>query len=291
MGHEFVGEIVELGSAPGGLSKGQRVLSPFTTSCGDCDFCRIGLTSRCVSGELFGWVQEGRGLQGGQAEYVRVPLAGSTLVSIPEDVDHDAALLLGDVFSTGWFCAEQAALQPGSVCAVVGCGPVGLCAVMAANEMKAQRIFALDRVPERLALAQRLGAEPIDIEREDPAAVLREATGGRGADAVLEVVGSAAAHRLAMNLVRPGGTLSVVGVHTEDTFSFSPAEAYDKNLTYRVGRCPARRLAAELLPLVRRRNFDFTPILSHRLGLDDGVEAYRVFDEKLDGCIKIALIP
>jgi threonine dehydrogenase-like Zn-dependent dehydrogenase len=291
MGHEFVGEIVELGSTPAGLSKGERVLSPFTTSCGACDFCRIGLTSRCVSGELFGWVQEGRGLQGGQAEYVRVPLAGSTLVPIPEGVDDDAALMLGDVFSTGWFCAEQAAFEPGSICVVVGCGPVGLCAVMAASELKAQRIFALDRVPERLALARRLGAEPVDIERDDPMSVLQEATAGRGADAVLEVVGSAAALRTAMDLVRPGGTLSVVGVHTEGTFSFSPAEAYDKNLTYRVGRCPARRLASELLPLVQRRDFDFAAILSHRLGLDDGVEAYRVFDEKLDGCIKVALIP
>jgi len=291
MGHEFVGEIVALGGAPGGLSKGDRVLSAFSTSCGDCAFCRIGLTSRCVSGELFGWVQEGRGLQGGQAEYVRVPLACSTLVSIPDGVDNDAALLLGDVFSTGWFCAEQAAIHPGSVCVIVGCGPVGLCAVMAASEMKAQRIFALDRVPERLALAQRLGAETVDIERDDPLAVVREATAGRGADAVLEVVGSSAAHRVAMDLVRPGGTLSVVGVHTENTFSFSPVEAYDKNLTYRVGRCPARRLASELLPLVQRRDFDFGAILSHRLGLDDGAEAYRIFDQKLDGCIKVSLIP
>ena len=291
MGHEFVGEILELGSAPGDLARGERVLSPFTTSCGNCPPCRIGLTSRCVSGELFGWVQEGRGLQGGQAEYVRVPLAASTLVPIPDGVDNDAALLLGDVFSTGWFCAEQAALQPGSICAVVGCGPVGLCAVMAASEMNAQRIFALDRVPERLALAQRLGATAVDIERDDPVAVLREATAGLGADAVMEVVGSAAAHRLALDLVRPGGTLSVVGVHTEDTFSFSPVEAYDKNLTYRVGRCPARRLATELLPLVQRREFDFSAILSHRLALEDGVEAYRVFDEKLDGCIKVSLIP
>jgi len=291
MGHEFVGEIVALGSAPGGLSTGDRVLSPFTTSCGACEPCRRGLTSRCINGQLFGWVQEGHGLQGGQAQYVRVPLAGSTLVSIPDGVGDDAALLLGDVFSTGWFCAEQAALRPGSICAVVGCGPVGLCAVMAASEMKAQRIFALDRVPERLALARRLGAEPIDIERDDPVAVLRDATGGHGADAVLEVVGSSGAHRAAMDLVRAGGTLSVVGVHTGESFGFSPTEAYDKNLTYRVGRCPARRLASELLPLVQSRNFDFAAVVSHRLALDEGVEAYRIFDEKIDGCIKVSLIP
>ncbi len=291
MGHEFVGKIVALGPSAGTLSEGDRILSPFTTNCGACEPCRLGLTSRCKNGALFGWVEGGRGLHGGQAEYVRVPLAGSTLVRIPDGVTDDAGLLLGDVFSTGWFCAEQAGLEPGCVCVVVGCGPVGLCAVLAAIEMKAGRVFALDRVPERLALARRFGAEPLNIDHDDPLATLREATGGLGADAVLEVVGNASAHRTAMDLVRPGGTVSVVGVHTEATFSFSPSEAYDKNLTYRVGRCPARRLAAELLPLVQRRDFDFAAILSHRLPLDEGVEAYRVFDEKLDGCIKVSLIP
>ncbi len=291
MGHEFVGEVVALGDETAGLSEGQRVLSPFTTSCGACAACRSGLTSRCASGQLFGWVRQGRGLHGGQAELVRVPLAVSTLVPIPEGIDDDAALLLGDVFSTGWFCAEQAGIRPGSVCAVVGCGPVGLCAVMAAAEMGAATVYALDRVAERLELARRLGAEALDVERDDAVAAVKEATSGRGADAVLEVVGNAAAHRVALDLLRPGGTLSVVGVHNEESFSFSPAEAYDKNLTYRVGRCPARRLAEELLPLVRRRKFEFGAILSHRLPLDQGVEAYRMFDEKLDGCIKVSLIP
>ena len=291
MGHEFVGEIVELGADVEGLCKGERVLSPFTTNCGRCDYCRSGLTSRCVSGQLFGWVQGGDGLQGGQAEYVRVPLAGSTLVPVPNGVDDDVALLLGDVFSTGYFCAEQAALRPGSVCAIVGCGPVGLCAVIAARELNAGLIFALDRVPERLALAERWGATPIDIGSEDAVAVVREATSGHGADAVLEVVGNPAAHRTAIDLVRPGGTVSVVGVHNEGNFSFSPSEAYDKNLTYRVGRCPARRLASELIPLVRDKDLDLGSILSHRLPLDAGVEGYRIFDKKLEGCVKVALIP
>lgn len=291
MGHEFVGEVLEIGSDTGALSPGDRVLSPFTTSCGDCGFCRIGLTSRCTTGQLFGWVEQGRGLHGGQAEFVRVPLAASTLVPVPEDVDDDAALLLGDVLGTGFFCAEQASLQADDVCAVVGCGPVGLCAVIGARESGASRVFALDRVPERLALAERFGAVALNVDEDDALAAVRDATEGRGADAVLEVVGSASAHRVALDLLRPGGTLSVVGVHNEGSFSFSPAEAYDKNLTYRVGRCPARWMAGRLLPLVRSKDLQLSSILTHRFSLDDGVEAYRIFDEKLDGCVKTVLKP
>ena len=291
MGHEFVGEVVELGSEPGTLRRGQRVLSPFTTSCGRCDFCRLGLTSRCVSGRLFGWVEKGCGLQGGQAEFVRVPLAASTLLPVPTDVDDNTALLLGDVLSTGFFCAEQAGIEAGDVVAVVGCGPVGLCAVIGAREAGAGSIWALDRIPERLALARGFGARPVDVDAVDPREILRETTSGRGVDAVLEVVGSPSAHRLALDLLRPGGTLSVVGVHNEETFSFSPAEAYDKNLTYRVGRCPARRMAEQLLPLVQSKDLGLSAILTHRLPLEDGAEAYRLFDEKLDGCVKTVLEP
>jgi threonine dehydrogenase-like Zn-dependent dehydrogenase len=290
MGHEFVGEVLETGSDAAGLSPGDRVLSPFTTSCGECGFCRIGLTSRCTRGQLFGWVAQGHGLHGGQAEYVRVPLATSTLVAVPEDVDDDVALLLGDVLGTGFFCAEQAALRADDVCVVVGCGPVGLCAVLGARESGAARVFALDRVPERLALAERFGATALNVD-DDALAAVGEATDGRGADAVLEVVGSAAAHRLALDLLRPGGTLSVVGVHNESSFSFSPSEAYDKNLTYRVGRCPAHAMAVRLLPLVRAKDLELGSILTHRFSLDDGVEAYRIFDQKLDGCIKTVLKP
>lgn len=291
MGHEFVGEVVELGSDPAGRVVGERVLSPFTTSCGNCDFCRIGLTSRCVSGQLFGWVEQGRGLNGGQAEYVRVPLAGSTLLPVPDDVDDDTALLLGDVLGTGFFCAEQATLVAASVCAVIGCGPVGLCAVIGAREAGVERVYALDRVPERLALAVRFGALALNVDRDDPLEILRGATSGRGADAVLEVVGNASAQRMALDLLRPGGTLSVVGVHSDSSFSFSPGEAYDKNLTYRVGRCPAHRMARQLLPLVRAKDLGLASILTHRFALDEGVEAYRIFDEKLDGCIKTVLQP
>jgi len=291
MGHEFVGEILEVGNGVKRLRPGTRVLSPFTTNCGRCFYCTRGLTSRCPSGALFGWVEGDRGLHGGQAEFVRVPLADSTLLELPEEVSADAGLLLGDVFSTGYYCASQTNVEAAGTYAVVGCGPVGLSAILALGHLGARHVFAFDSVPARLELAQRLGAQPLDYRADDSVAAVLAATEGRGADGVLELVGNHAAHRLAVDLVRPGGTISVVGVHNEAQFAFSPAEAYDKNLSYRVGRCPARHIAERLLPLVAEGRFDLSPLISHRWELSRGVEAYRVFDEKLDNCIKIALVP
>jgi threonine dehydrogenase-like Zn-dependent dehydrogenase len=291
MGHEFVGEIVEVGGDVIGLRKGDRVFSPFTTSCGECYYCVSGLTSRCPQGQLFGWVGRGEGLHGGQAEYVRVPMASSTLMKLPDGLSAEQALLLGDIYSTGFFCAEMAGVQPGGVYAVVGCGPVGALAVLAARQLGAEMIYALDTVPERLALAQRVCAVPLDVGREDPVQVLHEATDGRGADGVLEAVGSFEAERLAIELVRPGGTVSVVGVHSHETIAFSPAEAYDKNLTFRVGRCPARAYMERLAPMILESDPGITQVISHRLPLAEGEDAYRLFDEKRDGCTKVVLIP
>jgi len=289
MGHEFLGEVVEVGKGVKGLKPGDLVVSPFTTSCGGCFYCRKGLTCRCTQGQLFGWVEKGRGLEGAQAEYVRVPLADSTLVKVPADVDVETALFLGDILATGFFCADMAEAGPGGVYAVVGCGPVGLFAVLGARDRGAEQVFAVDVLPERLALAGRFGATPIDAREADPRDVVREATDGRGADAVLEVVGSPEATRLAFDLVRPGGIVSAVGVHTEAEFAFSPVEAYDKNLTYRAGRCPARAYIERLLPLVREKKYDFASIVSHRLPLADAVRGYSLFERKLEGCTKVVL--
>jgi threonine dehydrogenase-like Zn-dependent dehydrogenase len=291
MGHEFVGEVVEVGPGVEHIARGSRVLSPFTTSCGQCFYCRRGLTARCAHGALYGWVQDGSGLEGAQAEYIRVPLADGTLVEIPETVPDEEALLLGDVLSTGYFCARQAEVNSEGVYAVVGCGPVGLMACVGAHELGARTVYAIDSVPERLALAARFGAIPINFETSDPVGTLRDATDGRGADAVLEVVGSPAASRLAMDLLRPGGTLSIVGVHTEEHFSISPVEAYDKNLTLRIGRCPARAVLAELLPMVEQRKYDLGAVFSHRLPLSEGARGYEIFDRKQDGCTKVLLTP
>lgn len=291
MGHEFVGEIVALGGECGKLTVGDRVLCPFTTSCGECRQCRSALTARCERGQLFGWVAAGRGLHGAQAELVRVPLASGTLVAIPEGVSDDVALLLGDVLTTGYYCAKRADLTPDGTHVVLGCGPVGLMAVVGAGELGARRILAVDRIPERLKLAETFGAETIDYGKTDAVARVMELTSGLGADTVMEAVGSPQATRLAVDLVRPGGTISVVGVHCEQSFAFSPIEAYDKNLTYRIGRCPARALLDELLPLARSGRHDFSAIFSHRLPLSQGIRAYEMFDSKSDGCTKAILDP
>ncbi len=290
MGHEFVGEVVEVG-AEAGLSRGDRVYAPFTTNCGHCHFCRVGLTSRCPEGQLFGWVGGGAGLHGGQAELVRVPMADTTLLQVPEGLSDEEALLLGDIFSTGYFCAENAGIAPRGVYAVVGCGPVGILAVIAARHLGAEMVYAVDAIPERLALAQEAGAVPIDFTVENPAMLLHEVTEGLGADAVMEAVGSFAAERLAIEMVRPGGTISVVGVHCDEKFAFSPTEAYDKNLTYKVGRCPARTYMERLAPVVRDSDLGIDRVISHRQPLADGADAYRMFDEKLDGCTKVVLTP
>jgi threonine dehydrogenase-like Zn-dependent dehydrogenase len=291
MGHEFVGEVVETGAEVRGLCRGDRVLSPFTTSCGRCFYCRRGLTARCLEGGLFGWVQDGHGLQGAQAEFVRVPLADGTLVRVPDGVGDEEALLLGDVLSTGYFCARQAGVKAGGIYVVVGCGPVGLMAIVGARELGASTVYAVDSISARLALAAGFGASPIDRSAADPAAIVRESTDGRGADAVLEAVGSPQATRLAMDVLRPGGTLSIVGVHNETAFSISPTEAYDKNLTLRIGRCPARAVLEELIPIVQQGKYDLTSIVSHRLPLESGARGYDIFDRKRDDCTKVVLTP
>ena len=158
MGHEFTGEIVETGKSVKNFIKGEHVVSPFTTNCGQCYFCDIGLTARCINGQLFGWVEVGIGLHGAQAEYVRVPYADSTLVNIPGTLDPKHALLAGDILSTGYFCADNAEIKPGGLYVVIGCGPVGLLTIMSAFEQGAQHIVAIDTIPERLEMANRLGA-------------------------------------------------------------------------------------------------------------------------------------
>jgi threonine dehydrogenase-like Zn-dependent dehydrogenase len=288
MGHEFVGRVERVGGAVRGISPGDRVASPFSTSCGACYFCTRGLSSRCTEGRLFGWVERGVGLQGGQAPRVRVPFADTTLFPLPDDLDLPEALLLCDVLPTGYYCARMAQVDEGGTFAVIGAGPVGLMAVLAARERGARRLYAIDTIEARLARAEALGAIPIDAGSADPRVTVRGATDGRGADAVMEAVGSAAAGRLAFDLVRPGGIVATVGVHHDRGFPFSPAEAYDRNLTWKIGRCPARSLMPELVPLARARRRELAALITHRLPLARGAEGYRLFEARADGCLKVA---
>lgn len=291
LGHEFVGRVVEVGDAVTSVAPGDRVVAPFTTSCGTCPPCRSGLTARCDRGSLFGWVEGGEGLQGAQAQRVRVPLADGTLVAVPPDLDDDAlALLAGDILATALFGAELARVEPGRVVAVVGCGPVGLMAVRAAVYRGAAAVVAVDRVASRLALAEAFGARAVHLD-DDPRGAVAAVSDGRGAHAAIEAVGSAEATRTAADLVRPGAVLAAVGVHTEPHLALTPGEIYDRNLTYAAGRCPARRLLPEALELARRDAVHLAPLITHRLPLDDGPAAYEAFGARREGWGKVVFTP
>lgn len=291
MGHEFTGEVVAVGKDVKVMRTGDLVMSPFTTNCGNCFYCNIGLTCRCIRGKLYGWRENENGLHGGQAEYVRVPMADSTLMKIPEGVSTEEALFLGDILSTGFFCARQAEIKPNNTYVVVGCGPVGLMAILGALEYGAEKVFAIDTVAERLERAKQFGAIALNASKENPLEIIRMANEGRGADAVLEAVGNSNTNRLAYELVRPGGIISAVGVCTDAHLAFSPTQAYDKNLTYKVGRCPARFMMNDLVPVVQKRKYDFTSIITHRLTLAEGSVGYDIFANKKDNSLKVVLKP
>ena len=291
IGHELVGTIVETGKAVKNFHIGSRVLSPFTTSCGECFYCRIGLTCRCEKGSLYGWVHNGYGLHGAQAQYIRVPMADSTLVPLSNDLSDEKGLLLGDIFSTGYFCADNAGVNAKGVYAVIGCGPVGLMTIIAAKHLGAEKLFAIDYIPERLQKAKEFGAIPLNPSESDIKKIILDNSNGRGADAVMEVVGSPDTLKLAIELLRPGGTISSVGVHTADNFSFSPVQAYDKNLVYKSGRCPARYYAEKLIREEVVQRYQVENIITHYFPLEQGAFAYDTFDRKKDNCIKAVLRP
>ncbi len=293
LGHEFVGCVVEVGTAVTGLKVGDRVVAPFSTSCGDCFFCRSGLTARCVRGQLFGWVEQGEGLHGAQAQRVRVPLASSTLVAVPEAIDDDAvALLAGDILSTALFGAKLARVAPGDTVVIVGCGPVGLLAVRAALAREAAQVIAVDPVPSRRAAAERWGALPLDPSASAEAMDrVRELTEGRGADAAIEAVGSPEATRIAADLLRPGGRLAAVGVHTEPSLALTPGELYDRNLSYAAGRCPARHFMPGALELAQHNQSLLAELITHRLPLTAAPDAYRRFAEREPGMHKVVFQP
>ena len=257
MGHEFTGKVVQISPSVRTVSIGDEIVCPFTTSCGKCYYCLGGHTSRCSSSLLFG----SPALDGAQAQFVRVPLADGTVVKAPAGIPPTTLILMADIFPTGFFAARNAfaGLAAAEVhdctAVVIGCGPVGLCAVVAAAmEWKPRLLIAVDCVSERLERARSLGAEPWDFktDREGLMRRVKEATGGRGADVVMEVVGNSSALRLAFDLLRPWGMLSSVGVHNGE-MPWSGSEAYAKNLRLQMGRCPVRGIFKEALEVLVRR--------------------------------------
>ena len=299
MGHEFTGRVVEVGEEVRRFRTGDLVISPFTTSCGECGPCRRGLSSRCERGSLYGWVEHGAGLEGAQAQYVRVPLADSTLLARDPALSALEGLLLGDVISTGFHVVRQGEVQPDTPVAVLGLGAVGLAAVLACHQRGAPAVIGLDAVPERLALAERLGASVIPVTdgsgepraTGDIAREVRALAGPEGVGVAIDAVGSPHVTELAVALLRPGGVLSIAGVHTEDTFALSPAAAYDKNLTLTIGRCPVRSHLEELCRMQLAERLPIEQIVSHWIPLADAADAYRMFDQRRNGCVKVVFEP
>lgn len=299
MGHEFVGVVEEVGTGVAGFSPGDRVLAPFTVSCGNCFFCERGLPARCVSSQGFGFVtDDGWGLEGAQAELVRVPFAGSTLLAVPEKradgtaVADEEVLFLGDIFSTAYCCAEQAAFRPGDTVVVVGCGPVGLLCVLAARWLGAGSVVAIDEIDYRLDKACSLGAIGVDHRSESLFPLLAELTQGRGADAALEAVGSTPALDLAIRAVRPGAVVSIAGFHTDAVYPLPIHAAYSKNLTLKVGRCSARAYMPKLLPrILEKGSPPLTDIITHVLPLSEGARGYDLFRRRQEAAIKVLLKP
>lgn len=332
LGHEFMGEVVEVGAGVSTLKKGDRVVVPFPIACGGCWFCKQTLWALCdntnpkaaAAEALFGYSPAGifgyshlmGGYAGGQAEYVRVPFADVGPFKVPETLTDEQVLFLTDILPTGYQAAENCNIHGGDIVAVWGCGPVGQFAIQCAFLLGAERVIAIDRIPERLALAAAHGAETINYEEdEDVVERLKALTGGRGPDAVIEAVGMEAhglgveflydrvkqalrmeterpiALRHAIQGCRKGGTVSMAGVFGGFADKIPLGAAFNKGLTFRMGQTHVHRYLQPLLEHIEAGRVDPTSIITHTMALDDGPKGYELFKNRDEGCIKVVLKP
>jgi threonine dehydrogenase-like Zn-dependent dehydrogenase len=339
LGHEFMGEVVELGRDVRNLSPGDRVVVPFAIACGRCFYCSRDLWSLCdntnpnaalaealfgfSTAGLFGYSQLTGGYAGGQAEYVRVPFAGVGPLKVPEALSDEQVLFLSDILPTGFMAAENCEIQKGDTIAVWGCGPVGQLSIRSALLLGAERVIAIDRIPERLRLAERASeefhgvpVEVIDCERErDVVEILKQQTAGRGPDACIDAVGMEAhgtgllavydrvkqgmrletdnpwVLRQALQACRKGGIVSVPGVYTGFADKFPVGAFMEKGITMRTGQTHVHRYLKPLLEAITNERIDPSVVISHRLSLDDAPHAYEIFESKRDQCIKVVMQP
>ena len=332
LGHEFMGEVLEVGTEAANLKKGDRVVVPFTIACGRCWFCQQGLTSLCDNSNpnaqaaeklygysasgLFGYSHIFGGYAGGQAQYVRVPFADTACQKIPDSVSDEQALFLSDIFPTGYMAAENCNIHPGDTIAIWGCGPVGQFAIKSAFMLGAERVIAIDDIPERLELAKTQGkAETLNFGNGDVVDKLKELTGGRGPDGCIDAVGMEAhgtsvdslydyakqavrletdrphVLRQAIQACRKGGTLSVPGVYGGLIDKFPIGAAFSKGLTFRMGQTNVHRYMKPLLDRIEKQEIDPSFVITDRYGLDCAAEAYKTFDKHEHGCIKVVLRP
>jgi threonine dehydrogenase-like Zn-dependent dehydrogenase len=332
LGHEFMGEVVEVGTGVTNLQVGDRVVVPFPISCGNCFFCEKELFSLCENSNpnagmaekmwghspagLFGYSHLLGGYAGGQAEYVRVPFADIGPLKIQGDLTDEQVLFLSDILPTGYMAAEQCGIEPGDTVAVWGCGPVGQFAMLSARLLGAERIVAIDRFPERLQMAKEHNdAITLNYEEVNVPEVLDELTGGRGVDRCIDAVGMEA-HGHGVNAVydrvktalrmetdranvlrevllccRNGGTVSLAGVYGGFVDKIPFGAIVNKSLTIKTGQTHVQRYMRPLLELIQNGAIDPTFVITHRLSLDEAPEAYRIFRDKQQDCIKVVLKP
>ncbi|OKH39668.1 glutathione-dependent formaldehyde dehydrogenase [[Phormidium ambiguum] IAM M-71] len=332
LGHEFMGEVVDLGSEVKNVKIGDRVVVPFTISCGNCFFCNRDLWSLCDNSNPNAWIAEKMmghspsalfgyshmfgGYAGGQAEYARVPFADVGLFKIPEGLADEQVLFLTDIFPTGYMAAENCQIEPGDTVAIWGCGPVGQFAIKSAFLLGAERVIAIDRIPERLQMAKEQGnAEIINYEEVDAGEALKEMTGGRGPDACLDAVGMEAhgtgidalydkakqavrletdrptALRQILVACRKGGKVSLAGVYGGFLDKIPMGAAFNKGLSLKMGQTHVHRYLKPLLEHIQNGKIDPSFVITHKMNLEDAPKGYEIFKNKKDNCIKVVLKP
>lgn len=290
MGHEFAGVVEDVSPEVKRFRAGDRVVGSFTIPCGHCWFCERRLFSRCPDQRVFGYGAFLGDVQGAQAERVRVPNADLALHAVDPAMSDEHVLFLGDIFSTGYDCAVEAQIQPGSIVAVLGCGPVGLMAVQAAGAFDPAVVYAVDTVSDRLEMAQSFGATPVDASEVHVASHIQDHTGGRGADSVLECVGSAPALHDSLDVVRAGGRISVVGIHSEPEFELPLNMAFVRAVDLKFcGTANVIGTWDRALELITSGAAHPDQIISHRMKLDDAVRGYEIFANK--EAMKVVLTP
>ena len=285
LGHEFVGEVVEVGSAVKNLKKGDRVAANCETFCGECFFCRHGFINNCEKG---GW-ELGCRIDGCQAEFVRVPFADTGLTKIPENVSYERALFVGDILSSGYFGAEMCEIKKGDTIAVIGAGPVGLCAMMCAKYLGAGKIIAIDVDASRLEIAknQKLADfvfNPLDCDIEKE---VKNLTENRGADGVIECAGAKDTFEMSWKIARPNAIVGVVAMYEENQILPLP-QMYGKNLTFKTGGVDAIH-CAKLLDLISKGLISTDFLITHKVSLENIKNGYELFENKRENCLKVAV--
>ena len=287
LGHEFAGEIVEIGSGVKNYSVGDRVAVNVESFCGECFFCRRGYVNNCVEG---GW-ELGCRIDGGQAEYVRVPTADMSCTRIPDAISYEQALFVGDVLATGYWAAGIGEIRPADVALVLGAGPTGLTTMMSARLFGPAVIVACDINEDRLALAKAQGLCDITInpKKQDVIQTVRALTEGRGADVVFEVAGAKNTFELAWQAARPNAVVVVVALY-EEAQTIPLNRMYGKNLTFKTGGVDASR-CSDIMRLIEAGRLDTSLMITHRAPLNDIMIGYDIFANQKEGCIKWVVTP